>query len=290
MTAGAFSISTLTAHPTAEWTGLRLREAFPFDRLPRYLLRDRDAMFGDAFREQVGDMGIQEVLGTPRSPWQRAHVERLVGSIRRECLDHVLVFQETSLRRVLRSYFDYYPDRERHLYLREGLARAAIHPAGASRESRGASAGRRAASPLRTTGRLSHRHPLWAWNQRCGPLRPENLTRCVLAARQSKSETLVRHGNLRSSVDAACALATAYVERVIVSIRRECLGHVIVFHESSLRRTPQSYFEYYHRSRMHLSLGKDALKPRAIQPPEMGTVVAVSQVGGPHHRYERRDA
>jgi putative transposase len=143
----------VTAHPTAEWTGQQLREAFPFDQLPRYLLRDRDAIFGDDFREQVRDMGIREVLSSPRSPWQRAYVERVIGSIRRECLDHV-----------------------------------------------------------------------------------------------------------------------------------------IVFHESSLRRTLNSYFDYYHRSRTHLSLGKDSPEPRAIQLPEMGSVVAVPQVSGLHHRYERRAA
>ena len=143
----------VTAHPTAEWTGQQLREAFPFDQLPRYLLRDRDAIFGNDFREQVRDMGICEVLSAPRSPWQRAYVERVIGSIRRECLDHV-----------------------------------------------------------------------------------------------------------------------------------------IVFHENSLRRTLNSYFDYYHRSRTHLSLGKDSPEPRAIQPPEMGSVVAVPQVGGLHHRYERRAA
>jgi putative transposase len=143
----------VTAHPTAEWTGQQLREAFPFDQLPRYLLRDRDAIFGDDFREQVRDLGIREVLSAPRSPWQRAYVERVIGSIRRECLDHVIVFQESSLRRTLHSYFD-----------------------------------------------------------------------------------------------------------------------------------------YYHRSRTHLSLGKDSPEPRPIQPPEMGSVVAVPQVGGLHHRYERRAA
>ena len=143
----------VTAHPTAEWTRQQLREAFPFEQLPRYLLRDRDAIFGDDFREQVRDMGIREVLSAPRSPWQRAYVERVIGSIRRECLDHVIVFQESSLRRTLHSYFD-----------------------------------------------------------------------------------------------------------------------------------------YYHRSRTHLSLGKDSPEPRAIQPPEMGSIVALPQVGGLHHRYERRAA
>jgi putative transposase len=140
----------VTAHPTAQWT---LREAFPFAKLPRYLLRDRDAIFGHDFREQVRDMGICEVLSAPRSPWQRAYIERVIGSIRRECLDHMIVFQE-----------------------------------------------------------------------------------------------------------------------------------------SSLRRTLKSYFEYYHRSRTHLSLGKDAPEPRVVQPPELGSVVAVPQVGGLYHRYERRTA
>jgi transposase InsO family protein len=143
----------VTSRPTAEWTGQQLREAFPFDQIPRYLLRDRDAIFGNDFRKQVRDMGICEVLSAPCSPWQRAYVERVIGSIRRECLDHV-----------------------------------------------------------------------------------------------------------------------------------------IVLHENSLRRTLNSYFDYYHRSRTHLSLGKDAPEPRAIQPAQMGSVVAVPQVGGLHHRYERRAA
>jgi transposase InsO family protein len=140
----------VTAHPTAEWTGKQLREAFPFDPLPRYLLRDRDAIFGDDFRRQVTDMAIQEVLSTPRSPWQRAYVERVIDSIRRECLDHLIAFNETSLRRILGSYV-----------------------------------------------------------------------------------------------------------------------------------------EYYHRSRTHLALGKDSPEPRSIQSAEMGRVVALPQVGGQHHRYER---
>jgi putative transposase len=107
----------VTAHPTAEWTGQQLRDAFPFDQLPRYLLRDRDAIFGNDFRRQVRDMGIREVLSAPRSPWQRAYVERVIGSIRRECLDHVIVFHETSLRRTLASYLDYYHQSRTHLSL-----------------------------------------------------------------------------------------------------------------------------------------------------------------------------
>ena len=82
----------------------------------------------------------------------------------------------------------------------------------------------------------------------------------------------------------------AYVERVIGSIRRECLDHLIVFNKVSLRRTLHSYFKYYHNSRTHLSLAKDSPQSRPIQPVEMGRVVAVPQVGGLHHRYERRAA
>jgi putative transposase len=107
----------VTAHPTAAWTAQKLREAFPFEQIPRYLLRDRDAIFGDTFTKQVEEMGIKEVLSAPRSPWQRAYVERLIGTIRRECLDHVIVFHEASLRRTLRLYFDYYHGSRTHLSL-----------------------------------------------------------------------------------------------------------------------------------------------------------------------------
>src|SRR5947208_2741418 len=84
----------VTSHPTAEWTAHQLREAFPWDSAPRSLLRDRDRIFGHEFVEQVKAMGIQPVLSAPRSPWQRAYVERVIGSIRRECLDHIIVFSE----------------------------------------------------------------------------------------------------------------------------------------------------------------------------------------------------
>jgi transposase InsO family protein len=107
----------VTAHPTAEWTAQQLREAFPWDSAPRYLLRDRDRIFGQDFREQVKAMGIEEVLSAPRSPWQRAYVERVIGSIRRECLDHVIVLHEASLRRILTAYFVYYHKWRTHLLL-----------------------------------------------------------------------------------------------------------------------------------------------------------------------------
>jgi transposase InsO family protein len=98
----------VTAHPTAEWTAQQLREAFPFDQTPKYLLRDRDRIFAAKFSRQVADLGIQEVLGAPRSPWQRAYVERVIGTIRRECLDHMIVFNEASLYRHMTSFLAYY--------------------------------------------------------------------------------------------------------------------------------------------------------------------------------------
>ena len=85
----------VTAHPTAEWAAQQLREAFPWDSAPRFLLRDRDRIFGRDFVEQVKAMGIKQVLSAPRSPWQRAYVERMIGTIRRECLDHLYCVQRS---------------------------------------------------------------------------------------------------------------------------------------------------------------------------------------------------
>ncbi len=107
----------ITPHPTAEWTAQQIVEAFPFDTAPKYLLRDRDRIYGYEFRKQVEAMNIKEVLSAPRSPWQRAYVERVIGSIRRECLDHVMVFDEASLRRTLRVYIAYYHGARLHLSL-----------------------------------------------------------------------------------------------------------------------------------------------------------------------------
>ena len=107
----------VTAHPTAECTAQQMLEAFPYDTAPKYLLRDRDRIYGQEFCKQVEVMNIKEVLSAPRSPWQRAYVERVIGSIRRECLDHVIVVDEESLRRTLRSYFSYYHRSRLHLSL-----------------------------------------------------------------------------------------------------------------------------------------------------------------------------
>jgi len=141
----------VTEHPTQEWTMQPMREAFPWDQAPRDVLRDRDAIYGSEFAAMTRDIGMKEVLTALRSPWQNPYVERLVGSIRRECLDHVIVWNQKSLR----------------------------------------------------------------------------------------------------------------------------------------RRTLHNYFAYYQRSRTHLALAKDAPQPRAVEPPELGRVVAIPQVGGLHHRYQR---
>jgi transposase InsO family protein len=107
----------VTAHPTAEWTAQQLREAFPWDSAPRFLLRDRDRIFGSGFTEQVGGFGIEEVLGSPGVPQQRAYIERVIGTIRRECLDHVIVFHEASLYRHLKLFLEYYHGTRTHLSL-----------------------------------------------------------------------------------------------------------------------------------------------------------------------------
>ena len=107
----------VTGHPTAEWTAQQLIYAFPWDTTPRYLLRDRDGSYGEPFPQTARAMEIQEVLTAPRSPWQNAYVERLIGSIRRDCLDHVLIFNQRGLRRILQLYFDYYERSRTHLSL-----------------------------------------------------------------------------------------------------------------------------------------------------------------------------
>src|SRR6266404_476380 len=107
----------LTDFPTAAWTAQQLVEAFPDDSAPRYLLRDRDGIYGGEFRRRVNGMGIAEVLTAPRSPWQNPLVERVIGTIRRELLDHVIVLNEGHLRRRLHSYIRYYHGSSTHLAL-----------------------------------------------------------------------------------------------------------------------------------------------------------------------------
>jgi hypothetical protein len=107
----------ITAHPTAAWTSRQIVEAFPWDTAPRYMIRDRDSIYGDVFRGRVKAMGIREVPIAPRSPWQSPFVERLIGSVRRDVLNHVVVLGEPHLHRVLKSYFAYYHGARCHMAL-----------------------------------------------------------------------------------------------------------------------------------------------------------------------------
>ena len=105
----------MTANPTAEWIARQITEAFPWDEAPRYLIRDRDTSYGAAVTRRLRAMGIRDRPITPRSPWQNGHVERLIGSIRRECLDHVVVLGERHLRHLLANYATYYNGVRTHL-------------------------------------------------------------------------------------------------------------------------------------------------------------------------------
>ncbi len=107
----------VTEHPTSAWTAQQIVETFPEDRAPRFLVRDRDQLYGEDFRQRVAGMQTREVITAFQSPWQNAYVERLIGSIRRECLDHCIVLGERHLRRILQTYFDYYHRSRTHLSL-----------------------------------------------------------------------------------------------------------------------------------------------------------------------------
>jgi transposase InsO family protein len=105
----------VTEHPTAEWTVRHLLEACALEEAPRYLIRDRDQIYGERFSRQAQTLGIQQAVIAPRSPWQNAYAERVIGSIRRECRDHVVVIGERHLREILSKYVDYYIGPE-HIY------------------------------------------------------------------------------------------------------------------------------------------------------------------------------
>jgi transposase InsO family protein len=107
----------VTAAPTAAWVSQQLREAFPFDTAPRYLIRDRDGTYGEEVRRCLRSLGIEEVLIAPRSPCHNPFVERLIGTLRRECLDHLIVLNERHLLRILKSFFAYYHEARPHMAL-----------------------------------------------------------------------------------------------------------------------------------------------------------------------------
>jgi transposase InsO family protein len=138
----------VTEHPSAGWVSKQLREAFPFETAPRYLLRDRDAVYGSRVSLTLASLGIEQVVLAPRSPWQSPYVERFIGSLRRECLNHVIVLNERHLRRIVSAYLAYYHQVRPHL----SLARNAPVP----REVEPVGTGPVACEPM--VGGLHHRY------------------------------------------------------------------------------------------------------------------------------------
>jgi transposase InsO family protein len=104
----------VTSHPTADWIARQMTEAFPWNEAPRYLIRDRDCVYGAAVRNRLRAMGIRDKPIAPGSPWQNGFAERLIGSIRRECVDHVIALGEAHLRGILQAYARYYNDLRTH--------------------------------------------------------------------------------------------------------------------------------------------------------------------------------
>ena len=138
----------VTTYPTAEWTSLQLTQAFPFDTAPRYLIRDRDGTYGQKVVDTIKNLGIKQVVISRLSPWQNGYCERVIGSIRRDCLDHIIVLSDRHLRRVLKEYFAYYHESRTHL----GLAKDAP----ISRPVQNSDAGPMVSEPV--LGGLHHRY------------------------------------------------------------------------------------------------------------------------------------
>ena len=122
----------VTTNPTAEWLARQITEAFPWDTVPGFLIRDNDRAYGEAFTRRLRAMGIRDRPIAPRSPWQNGYVERSIGSIRRECLDHVIIWGEAHLRHVLKAYTAYYNATRTHLGIERTLQIAGQSRAAAS--------------------------------------------------------------------------------------------------------------------------------------------------------------
>jgi len=144
----------VTEHPTAAWTAQQILEAFPEGTAPRYLIRDRGQPYVECFPNRLRDKAITEVLTALQSPWQNPFPERLVGSIRRECLDHMIGLGEKHLRRNLKSHFDYYLGSRTHLSLAKGAPATRVVQ---GPESGGWRSRRSAVSPIATDGALRNR-------------------------------------------------------------------------------------------------------------------------------------
>jgi transposase InsO family protein len=140
----------VTEHPTSAWTAQQLVEAFPEDSAPRWLLRDRDSIYDEQVRRRIASLGITEVVSSPLSPWQNPYVERVIGSIRRECLDHVIILNDRHLRRMLRRLLPSEPHASRPEQRRPGRQAGVCR----IRPDHRLAGGRRLASPLRSSGRV----------------------------------------------------------------------------------------------------------------------------------------
>ena len=162
----------VTEHPTAAWTAQQIVDTFPDDSAPTYLLRDHDGIYGPAFRQRVKGMGICEILTAPHSPWQNPFAERLIGSIRRECLDHVLVLSERHLHRILTRYCRVLSPGAHSPLARQRCTRPTANRATGARQGHPDSRSRWPAPSLRPPGSLvQHPQPaLIATNPRHPPL------------------------------------------------------------------------------------------------------------------------
>jgi putative transposase len=177
----------ITEHPTAAWTTQQLVDAFPDDSAPSYFLRDRDSIYGHPFRQRVKRMRICEVLTAPLSPWQNPFAERLIGSIRRECLDHVLVLGERHLRRTLARYFAYYHQARTHLALDKDAPD--IRPTSSPRRARSCRFPKSAVCTIATcAGQRSPPPPLLAATERA----PQVRSACPLSLMQRESGLTVQ--------------------------------------------------------------------------------------------------
>ena len=123
----------VTDSPSAAWTAQHMIEAFPFNDAPRFLLRDNDQIYGDAFTRRVENMDIEEVVTAPRSPWQNPYAERMIGTLRRACVDHVIVLGAEHLRGIVGRFLDYYHRERTH----QGLERNSPEPREIERPSKG---------------------------------------------------------------------------------------------------------------------------------------------------------
>lgn len=104
----------VTRHPTADWTALQLTQAFPFETAPKYLIRDRDGIYGEKVLNAIQNLGMQDKPTSPRSPWQNGYCERMVGTLKRECLNHMIIFNERHARRIIGEFLQYYHDDRTH--------------------------------------------------------------------------------------------------------------------------------------------------------------------------------